>query len=628
MGGKIFAFALGALSPLALATALTITVSACVAPATEMLAAASAVTDSKPAPASPCAETACNLYWGDVHLHTNMSFDAYLQGTRMLSSQEAYDFAKGGAVRADNGQMVQLRKPLDFLGIADHAENMGLFARIDSLDPRIAGTPEGKRWTGLIADVGTIGLRQAFMKAIGEGGPMPDMPPELARSVWKDVAELADANNDPGTFTTLIGYEWTAMVTGDNLHRVVLYRDGAEQATKVMPFTTNESNDPEDLWDALARYEEAGATVLAIPHNGNLSNGRMFAPIRLNGEPIDAEYARKRARWERLFEVTQVKGDSETHPVLSPTDEFADFETWDDWNVAGTKPNTPENHQYEYARSGLLQGLKHEHEHGVNPFKFGLIGSSDIHTGLSTTDEDNFFGKFLGSEPSADRAMANMSGSREVNWQLGASGLTAAWAPANTREGIFDSLKRREVYGTTGTRIRLRFFGGWDYARGDEAQLEMAYAGGVPMGADLPERNTGKGAPTFLIHAARDPDGANLDRVQVVKGWIDHGELHEQVYDVALSDGRDPANPTPVGSTVNVEKATYTNTIGAPELRAWWRDPQFDPAESAFYYVRVLEIPTPRWTAYDRARYGTQLPEEVPLTLQERAYTSPIWYRP
>jgi len=577
---------------------------------------------------SPCAASDCGLYWGDVHLHTNMSFDAYLQGTRMLSPQEAYDFAKGGAVRADNGQIAQLRKPLDFLGIADHAENMGLFARIDSLDPRIAGTPEGKRWTDLIADVCTIGLRPAFMKSMRESGPLPDMPPELARSVWKDVAELADRNNDPGTFTTLIGYEWTAMVTGDNLHRVVLYRDSADQATKAMPFTTNESNDPEDLWDALARYEETGGTVLAIPHNGNLSNGRMFAPIRLNGAPIDAEYASKRARWERLFEVTQVKGDSETHPVLSPTDEFADFETWDDWNVAGTKANTPENHQYEYARSGLLQGLKHEHEHGVNPFKFGLIGSTDIHTGLSTSAEDNFFGKFLGSEPGPDRAMANMSGNKEVNWQLGASGLTAAWAPANTREDIFDSLKRREVYGTTGTRIRLRLFGGWNFDEADRSRLDEAYRKGVPMGSDLPAASGGD-APSFLVWAARDHDGANLDRIQIVKGWIDHhGELHEHVFDIALSDGRDLANPEPVGSTVDVETATYTNTIGAPELTAIWRDPEFDAEESAFYYVRVIEIPTPRWTAYDRARYGTELPDNVPLTLQERAYSSPIWYRP
>jgi hypothetical protein len=376
------------------------------------------------------------------------------------------------------------------------------------------------------------------------------------------------------------------------------------------------------------RYEEAGGTALAIPHNGNLSGGRMFAPIRLNGEPIDAEYSRKRARWERLFEVTQVKGDSEAHPVLSPTDEFADFETWDAWNVAGTTPNKPENHQYEYARSGLLQGLKHEHEHGVNPFKFGLIGSSDIHTGLSTTEEDNFWGKFLNSEPSPERAMDNMSGNKEVNWQLGASGLTAVWAPQNTRGEIFDALKRREVYGTTGTRIRLRFFGGWDYTASDAAKLAGAYAKGVPMGADLPERGSGTGAPTFLIHAARAEGGANLDRVQVVKGWIDHGELHEKVYDVALSDGRDPANPTPVGSTVDVDRATYTNDIGAPELTAFWQDPDFEADEGAFYYVRVLEIPTPRWTTYDRARFGTELPEEVPLTLQERAYSSPIWFRP
>ncbi len=600
-------------------------------PAPEIAAAPAATVDAQenaPPPAhSPCADSPCALFWGDVHLHSNLSFDAYLQGTHTLSPEEAYRFAMGETVTADNGVEARLRRPLDFLAVADHAENLGLFARIDALDPRIAGTPAGRRWSELIEMVGEMGLRAAFVESMRREGPLPEMPEELSRAVWADVAALADRYNQPGNFTTLIGYEWTGMVTGDNLHRVILYRDDAEQATRVMPFTTDDSNDPEDLWNALAHYEELGGHALAIPHNGNLSNGRMFAPIRLNGEHVDADYARMRARWEPLFEVTQVKGDSEAHPVLSPTDEFADFETWDATNVNGTTPKTEDMLPYEYARSGLLQGLLHEHETGENPFKFGLIGSTDSHTGLSTTEEGNFFGKFLGSEPSPERALESVSGAVEDNWQLGASGLTAAWAPANTRGEIFDSLRRREVYGTSGTRIRLRFFGGFALDDGALDDIDSAYDTGVPMGADLPQCGTGE-APRFLVWAARDPDGANLDRMQVVKGWIDHhGDLHEEVFDVALSDGRDPSDPEPLESTVDVASASYANSIGAEELSVVWRDPAFDASESAFYYARVIEIPTPRWTAYEAARYGTQMPAEVPMTLQERAYSSPIWYR-
>lgn len=583
---------------------------------------------------SPCAHTICELYWGDVHLHSSLSFDAYLNGTRLVSPDEAYRFARGESVLADSGEQVRLSRPLDFLSVADHAENLGLYDRIDKNDPLIADTEVARRWREVLALVREKGLRAGFMEAIKTGGQLPNAPPELARSVWQDVTAIADYYNEPGRFTTLIGYEWTGMVTGDNLHRVILYRDGAERATQVLPFSTHISNDPEDLWDALAEYENLGGSALAIPHNGNLSNGRMFAPVRLNGEKIDQDYARKRARWEPLIEVTQVKGDSETHPNLSPNDEFANFERWDTTNVNVTTPKTPEMLPYEYARSGLLQGLVHEHETGENPFKYGLIGSSDAHTGLAAMDEDNFQGKFLASAPGPSRGEGENKGPEQQRWELGASGLTAVWAPQNHRADIFDGLKRREVYGTTGTRIALRFFGGWAFTAADahtEDFASVGYTKGVPMGGDLPQ-STAHQAPTFLVQAQRDPQGANLDRIQIVKGWIDHhGDVQERVFDIALSDNREIAEDGSVpalASTVNPATATYQNSVGAAHLNAYWQDPQFNADESAFYYIRVLEIHTPRWTTYDHARYGTKLADDVPRSIQERAYSSPIWYRP
>ncbi|GGC16580.1 hypothetical protein GCM10011371_00010 [Novosphingobium marinum] len=424
------------------------------------------------------------------------------------------------------------------------------------------------------------------------------------------------------------------MINGDNLHRVVLFRGDAEDTTKVVPFTAQDSTDPEDLWNALAGYEAKGARVLAIAHNGNVSNGRMFAPTRVNGQPLNARYAEMRSRWEPVYEITQVKGDGEAHPELSPTDEFADFETWDQGNIMLTRDKEPWMLQYEYARPALKEGLRHERKLGTNPFRFGIIGSTDSHTGLATAAEDNFFGKFVESEPSADRWRMKLSKINQESWELGASGLAAVWAPENTREAIFDALMRRETYGTTGSRIRLRFFGGYDYVRGDIDRPDYArvgYSKGVPMGSDL-ARDAGGKAPSFMVHAVRDPDGPNLDRVQVVKGWLGKdGKTHEKVYDVALSDGRrvgaDGKAP-PVGNTVDIADASYRNSIGDPELATWWTDPDFDPSQPAFYYVRVLEIPRPRWTTHDMKFFGITLPDRVPRTVQDRAYSSPIWYRP
>ena len=575
-----------------------------------------------------------NLYWGDLHLHTNLSTDAYINGTKRVGQEDAYRFAMGETVTADNGVKAKLRRPLDFLAVTDHAENIGLYPRIAAGDPLVADEPIGQRYREVLELFPKVGLRNAFETVIRKHGMLPNMSDSMLRTIWSEVAQTADKYYQPGHFTTLIGYEWTSMIDGDNLHRVVLFRDDAEKASQTLPINAYENSDPEYLWAGLARYEESGGKVLAIPHNGNLSNGRMFSPNRVNGQPFDRKYAEMRARWEPLYEVTQVKGDGETHPMLSPTDEFANFETWDKSNVAFTHEKKPWMLRYEYARSALLDGLLHERELGANPFKFGMIGSTDIHTGLSTTAEDNYFGKFAGSEPAKGRYLERMGGQFEPNWELGASGLAAVWAPENTREAIFDALRRREVYATTGSRIRLRFFGGWHFAKDDIDRADYArfgYRHGVPMGGDLPLRDNAR-APTFLIHAVHDPDSANLDRVQVIKGWIDaQGERHERIFNVALSDGRKPGRDgkvKPVGSTVDVKTATYSNSIGEPELATWWSDPEFDPSQSAFYYVRVLEIPTPRWTTYDSAYYGTELPPEIPRTVQDRAYSSPIWYRP
>ncbi len=422
------------------------------------------------------------------------------------------------------------------------------------------------------------------------------------------------------------------------MHRVVVFRDGPDRVKQVVPFGGFDSPDPEGLWAFMAGYEEnTGGSILAIPHNPNLSNGLMFAET-VKGRRMTRDYAERRARWEPLMEVTQMKGDSEAHPLLSPEDEFADFETWDQGNFDGV-PKEEGMLQYEYARSALQVGIRLEETLGANPFKFGMIGSSDTHTSMSTTREDNYIGKLPHFEPTAERSEDAMIRSAEDNsivvnsWELSASGLAAVWARENTREALFDAMARKEVYGTSGSRITVRVFGGWDFTS-DEVQrhdfARVGYARGVPMGGNLTNGPDGK-APSFMIRALRDPDNANLDRVQIIKGWLDGKETHERIYDVACSDGRAIVNrrcEREVGTTVDVADASYTNTIGDPLLTAHWVDPDFDPEQRAFYYVRVIEIPKPRWTAYDAKFFGVDMPDYVPMTVQDRAYTSPIWYTP
>ena len=587
------------------------------------------------------------VYWGDTHLHTANSGDAIMHGTR-LSSEDALRFARGEQVRSSTGVDAQLDRPLDFLVIADHAELIGTGREILAGNPLLMTDPTLRRWNAEMRGAPEERLRatRELIAAYAQGRlPAAITDPvnaaRVARSVWDSHIGAVERYNEPGRFTAFLGFEYTSLPSGNNLHRVVMFRDGAERVSQVTPFSALQSQNPEDLWAYLANYErDTGGRALAIPHNGNISNGLMFAFADFEGAAITADYARRRARWEPLTEVTQIKGDGETHPFLSPNDEFADFgrDGWDIGNLDLSAPKTNEMLAGEYARSALLRGLRLEAELGVNPFKFGMIGASDSHTALSSSEESNWVGESPQFEPGPARAGRQINrtdvGAR-IGWQYLTGGLAGVWATSNTREAIFDAMMRREVYATTGPRMTVRFFGGWDF-RAADLRGDIAVAGyrrGVPMGADLPRAN-GRRGPAFLVSALRDPMGANLDRVQIVKGWLDgDGEMHERIFDVVWSEpgrrriGRD-GRVTPVGDTIDLARATYSNSIGAPQLSTVWRDPEFDPALPAFYYARVIEIPTPRWPVYDAVRFGAQLPDGAQLRTQERAYSSPIWYTP
>jgi len=587
------------------------------------------------------------VYWGDTHLHTGLSMDAGAFGARLLPA-DAYRFARGEELTSSTGLQVKLSRPLDFLVVADHSDNMGFFPRLFAGDPEFLADPTGKRWYEMVQAGGENGVKAAVEIIIAfSQGTFPEalasLPGSRAyRDAWDMMIDAAEEYNDPGRFTAFIGYEWTSNTGGNNLHRVVIFRDDGDKAGVVEPYTTLKplgSDNPRDLWKWMNTYEDkTGGQVLAIAHNGNLSNGIMFPIVdSFTGRSFDRAYAETRAKWEPLYEATQIKGDGETHPFLSPNDEFADYETWDKGNLDLSVAKKNEMLQYEYARSGLQIGLQLQRQLGVNPYKFGMIGSTDSHTGLATAEEENFFGKHSGVEPSPVRykhPMAETSNGRYESWAMVSSGYAGVWATENTREAIFDAMMRKETYATTGPRMLVRFFGGWEFAEADAQNrlpANVGYTKGVPMGANLPPASAGK-APTFLVAALKDPLSGNLDRIQIVKGWLDsRGERHEKVYDVVWSGDRRPGSDgklPPVGNTVDVANATWTNTIGAPELITVWTDPEFDASLPAVYYARVIEIPTPRWTAYEAYRFGITLPDEVPMTTQERAYTSPIWYNP
>ena len=583
------------------------------------------------------------VYWGDTHLHTSFSMDAGAFGCR-LGPRDAYRFAKGQEVTASSGQPARLARPLDFLVVADHSDGFGFFPLLLNGDPKITADPQGRRWYDMVRGgqgaAAAIEIVQNFGKGTIANLPVPGTT--AYQNAWQEIIKAAEEANDPGHFTAFIGFEWTSNTGGNNLHRNILFRDDASKASMVEPYTTMKplgSDNPRDLWKWMSAYEEkTGGHVLAIAHNGNLSNGRMFPLIEsFTGKPIDREYAETRALRERIYEATQIKGDGETHPFLSPNDEFANYERWDKGNLDLSEKKKPEMLEFEYARAALRNGLKLEQELGVNPYKFGMIGSTDAHTALAAIDEDNFWGKTSNVEPSATRATHPWVKTPDaviMGWEQTASGYAGVWATENTREALFDAMQRKEVYATTGPRMIVRFFGGWEFAPGDANTRNPAVVGydkGVPMGGDLSNAPSGK-SPTFLVAALKDPIGANLDRIQIIKGWLDaKNETHEKIYDVVWSGDRKPdakGKLPSVGDTVDVPNATYTNTIGASELIKVWKDPEFDASQRAFYYVRVLEIPTPRWTAYDAKYYGITMPPEVPMKGRERAYTSPIWYTP
>ena len=602
---------------------------------------------------SPWAQRAfpSQVFWGETHLHTGLSLDAGLFGNT-LEHDEAYRFARGEEVISSSGLPVKLSRPLDFLVVTDHSDMMGIATDIQSGTPNILQVPEGKRWHeafqkgGREAGKAAFELIQAFSQFTVPEKMVTDYSPgsERYNSIWAEIADAAERYNEPGRFTAFIGYEWTSVPKGFNLHRNVVLRDGADRAKQVIPLTTQPpvgTTDPLDLYQWLEDYEsKTGGQALAISHNGNLSNGWMFPMDRTYaGGRVNKEYVALRAEWEPLYEVTQIKGDGETHPLLSPNDEFADYGTWDVGNLDISQLKEEKMLAGEYAREALKNGMLLEDKLGTNPYKFGMVGATDSHTSLATAGEGNFFGKSVSVEPSPDRInhpfiksdLGEIPGDMLV-----ASGYQGIWASENTREALFDAMMRKETYATTGPRMMVRFFGGWNFTLADLNNRQLAFTGynkGVPMGADLPGRSSaGKSAPSFMIYALRDPIGANLDRLQIVKGWVDaRGKTREKVYDVAWAGDRtigEDGKLPPVGNTVDVESANWTNTIGAAELMTVWTDPDFDPELDAFYYGRVLEIPTPLWYLYDKVRLGAVLPEGVPTSHQERAYTSPIWYTP
>jgi hypothetical protein len=583
------------------------------------------------------------VYWGVAHVHTGYSFDSGMFGIT-LAPDDLFRVARGGEVVTDNGQRFKQDRPLDWLSITDHAEYMGISDEIRAGSPDLLANPQGKRWYEMSKTSPEEGVKAAIEAVVSmqTGKPVFDAS-KLTATAWARATAAAEKWNQPGVFTALHGFEWTSAPGGNNLHRTVVFRDNADRVNQIVPFSTFDSQDPAELWKYMDAYaKKTGGEVLAIPHNGNLSNGMMYSAETFEGKPMDRAYAEARASHEPLLEATQIKGDGETSPYLSPTDEFANFERWDiDFSKMARAQDSVLHGNY--VRSALRLGLELESKLGANPYKAGLIGGNDAHVGVVTTREDNFFGEFANGLPSPDRwktalAIVNNDPSKGPLmsvWGEQAAGLGGVWARENTREGIWDALKRKEVYATTGDRPIVRVFAGWDFVPADLDRADFAangYAHGVPMGGDLIQAEAGK-QPVFMVHALRDPEGPNLDRIQIIKGWLaKDGKAQERIFDVAVSGGRiigaDGRCTTSVGSTVDVANATYTNTIGAPLLSAFWKDPTFDASQLAFYYVRVIQIPSPRWTAYDQKRYGIKMADDVPMTVTDRAYTSPIWYSP
>ena len=590
-----------------------------------------------PAPVKPAAKARPkpnplrNVYFGEQHMHSEMSPDAYAVGTRQ-KMDDAYLYGMGEEITlSTTGEKIKRGTPYDFVALTDHAEYLGVFKQLADPKSPLAGHALAK----LINSPNLADNNKAASEVIESitsgvpSGPFLDfVDPKNIRSNWKRHVDTANKYNDPGKFTTIISYEWTSIPNSQNLHRNVFFRgDTGPEA----PYSAFDSANPEDLWTYLEIQRDLGLDVIAIPHNGNVSNGLMYAPTNYRGDPIDERYAKRRALNEPLTEMIQTKGASETHPSLSPNDEFADFEMFP--NLIGTR--TVSKVKHGYVRQALTAGLIHEAKLGTNPFKYGIVAGADVHSGYSGNEEWNWHGAHGDTDDTPKKRLnpkPNASG--ESGAIVGSAGATAVWAEENTRASIFDAMKRKETYGTSGPLVRLRFFGGWDYADdlpSDEGFVKKAYANGVPMGGDLPLRPEGMEAPTFAVQALKDPQSGNLDRIQIVKGWVERGKAKERIYNVALSDERTVGKKgkvAPVGNTVDIGKATYTNDIGDTQLSVVWTDPDFNPKQRAVYYVRVLEIPTPRWSTYDAAKLGVEPSKAVPATIQERAWSSPIWYTP
>ena len=602
---------------------------------------------------------ASKLLWGDTHLHTSYSFDAFLNQNGSADPDTAYRYAKGiPVIHPYNRARIQIETPLDFLVVSDHAELMGVIRAIDR------GIDENESldfWNGIKRRINSYFLLDAIKNESGREvfttilpvpsedpnmvDPVQDPANELAigafgdtdkteATAWSEIVDAAERANEPGKFTSLIGWEWSSIPTGANLHRVVFTPDGGDIAKQFIPFGSDQSQYPEDLWSFLEETQEkTGARFMAIPHNPNISKGFMFAETTLKGETITEEYARRRLHWEPIAEVTQIKGDSETHPDLSPEDEFADFETYKFYIQQTSQPYVAS--KQDYIRSALKTGLEIEQKVGVNPYQFGFIGSTDAHTGMASAEEDNFWGKMArDSTPETKRSTPVGDVQDAANgWNMAAQGLAAVWARENTRDEIFDAFKRKETYATTGPRIAVRVFAGWDLTEEDlnaDNFVQVGYRKGVPMGGSLSAVDEGA-TPRIMIRVAKDPKSVNLDRVQVIKGWVDpQGNSHETIYNVAWSGDRqlnEDGKLAAVGNTVNLATGVTDNSIGATELSALWQDPDFNASQNAFYYVRVLQIPTARHSLLDSLALQVKATTEGPATLQERAYTSPIWYQ-
>jgi len=575
-----------------------------------------------------------NVYFGEQHLHTQNSPDAYAMGTRN-TTDDAYNFCKGKAIKKNtSGEMVQKKTPYDWCAVTDHAEYFGVLPQLSDPKSDLMTKHKDNEIIKLILSGDPKKGDEAFAKiAVGLTTNQPDWvfnDPEILKSSWKKHIDVTNKHNDPGKFTTLIAFEWTSIPINQNLHRNVFFRGDKGPAA---PFSAFDSDRPEDLWTYLKIQRDAGLDAFSISHNGNLSNGLMYAPRNSNGTPITARYAKLRANNEIATEILQTKGQSDTNPALSPNDEFAGFEK-QYAHLIGTNPPVVGRVSYSYVREALINGVGYQEYLGVNPFKFGIVAGADAHTGFSDNEEFNYTGVHGNLDKTAKVRLSGAgttAGESAINF--GTPGATGVWAPENTRGEIFDAIKRKETFGTSGPLIRLRFFGGWNYPKNldkDKSFVKKAYKGGVPMGQDLLKK-AGK-APSFAVWAMKDPDSGNLDRVQIIKGWYQNGYPQEKIYDVSWSDDRKPDAKTgklpPVGNTVDVKNASYTNSIGDTQLSAVWTDPDFDPALHAVYYVRVLEIPTPRWTTYDAKALGIEPPAGVDATIQERAWSSPIWYTP